>query len=1087
MPNTIVVNKEYFDNIKIAIDCLNGFFTSGLKNKNFPVLDDSYNLDNSIMAIVESINHLDPTWIDDSEKVESAIQKINEVVANTDINDDYNIYETILNSNDKSIIDTISAFTSFKMVQFIADHFDDFGKLVNAIYSMEMFLKPSMYTNELDIFTRSINTDEVPELGLEVKIFDVKQYVDGILANPLIKFSTELDLEGEIARISNGDDLNDFEIVVNNSVQEAAEVNYFEGYKPLHLKYNEKDSKWIISKQFEKVVNDLISGLRKCDTTDDLIKYFNGDSTPKSAAFFKNICPFILGKLFSNEKKYPVGDYDDADMKKYIDSYKSIADQGPGPKRYQNYDIFSTFKTDKDGTIQFLEDFLKLNIVNKKDIIVSNHTLLIIFNIFDSRIYFDIMYNLLPEEKRTGSYATEDGFVKEIRARLNKNSRESAAYNEDPQSSSDEGKDPKTSEEVQEYVAYEMKKYGDMSFSDIVNCEHYQYLLSLEAATFDDSLYNEEISNQDVNNFIGESYEVDLPCVIFQEANVMNNRERLQAAVANLVEVMTKIVQLDRSHRWTNNAFADHYKTFLGQFFFTDRGAESNYTDLKSTYVLLNRAIKGKMGTFKSDEMKALTTLKDICGEIWKTVKIFWVTPVNFLRHYTSLRNGVKQKATRTMAELAMKIVRLKPSIQFILNDKFVTESLFISNPGMIIYEQESGEIPDYIASRIKFAKETDTAPEPTLSSFDTSSYPSNTPLNSIDDLAGSIDSKLSADGSLEDMLGTGYEENANKGEHEGKVVINITNNYTHSFNKDSYHTNTSNKDDHSVDKTTSITDSNNDESHNKHIDSSRKSVKNVDDHSSTSNVSTSVGPNNNNNSSNVTNDTKDSTSETESTEDNEITLSNGMTLQEMFMVLESKEPQSLTVSADPPKEDLLTKSMDFDRKTLPAQQEAKKGTQKFTNTIKGITKVPKRTKQWFQNIVDSFIKRDEDAVKKDITDNPSYRSSLYKAFRLAMTLGKTGIAFAINGYFGAVYLGIQALKVADRPRLKKEVQDELTAELEIIEERIKFIDHKGSYSNQIPEKYLEEKFRLIRQKQKIEAMLMNTPKSKIKSPRDVW
>ena len=48
----------------------------------------------------------------------------------------------------------------------------------------------------------------------------------------------------------------------------------------------------------------------------------------------------------------------------YVNSYKSIIDNNPGAKRFSNYDLFSTFKTDKRGTIQFIIDFCEINLYN---------------------------------------------------------------------------------------------------------------------------------------------------------------------------------------------------------------------------------------------------------------------------------------------------------------------------------------------------------------------------------------------------------------------------------------------------------------------------------------------------------------------------------------------------------------------------------------------------------------------------------------------------------------------------------------------------------------------------------------------------
>ena len=166
----------------------------------------------------------------------------------------------------------------------------------------------------------------------------------------------------------------------------------------------------------------------------------------------------------------------------------------------------------------------------------------------------------------------------------------------------------------------------------------------------------------------------------------------------------------------------------------------------------------------------------------------------------------------------------------------------------------------------------------------------------------------------------------------------------------------------------------------------------------------TSTSGSNNNNNSNDSVDTKDSTSK----KDGEQKLSNGKTIQEMFMFLESKEPRSSGNNAgDPPKADLLTKAMDADRKTLAKQKSAEKGVQKIANTGKAVLKPISRTKAWLTKMVDSLIKRDEDKVKAELIENHSYRSAIFKANRIALKLGLIGISFAIQPYLGAIALGV--------------------------------------------------------------------------------
>lgn len=196
-------------------------------------------------------------------------------------------------------------------------------------------------------------------------------------------------------------------------------------------------------------------------------------------------------------------------------------------------------------------------------------------------------------------------------------------------------------------------------------------------------------------------------------------------------------------------------------------------------------------------------------------------------------------------------------------------------------------------------------------------------------------------------------------------------------------------------------------------------------------------------------------------------------------MFLESKEPQSNGNNAgNPPKEDLLTKAMDKDRETLAKQQGAKKGLTKALNTGEAVLKPVTRTKQWLTKFVDSMIKRDENKVKAEIIENDSYRSSVYKAARLALKLGMTGLFFSIQPYLGATYVAVQGLKAYDKQRLKKEVQQEMEAELEVINEKIEDLSRSDR-----PED-LKKKYEYMRMKKKVEQQILKAPGSTIRHPR---
>ena len=218
------------------------------------------------------------------------------------------------------------------------------------------------------------------------------------------------------------------------------------------------------------------------------------------------------------------------------------------------------------------------------------------------------------------------------------------------------------------------------------------------------------------------------------------------------------------------------------------------------------------------------------------------------------------------------------------------------------------------------------------------------------------------------------------------------------------------------------------------------------------------------------------------------VKFSNGITVQEMFAFLESKEPlsnesettpgrksssDSLTASMrKPPKSDALTRSMDRDRKFRGKLQETDRKVQKFGNTVRAALRPIDRTKKWLTNVVNSLVERDENKVKEEIIENPSYRTALYKALRLACKLGLTGIAFTISGWLGVAVVAYEAGRALDKDRMRREVQDEMVTELKIMDEKIERAKDKHNQ---------EELYQLIRLRGKMEAIAADASKGRWK------
>jgi hypothetical protein len=81
---------------------------------------------------------------------------------------------------------------------------------------------------------------------------------------------------------------------------------------------------------------------------------------------------------------------------------------------------------------------------------------------------------------------------------------------------------------------------------------------------------------------------------------------------------------------------------------------------------------------------------------------------------------------------------------------------------------------------------------------------------------------------------------------------------------------------------------------------------------------------------------------------------------------------------------------------------------------------------------------------------------------RLALKLGLTGICFTISGYFGAAYAGVQVARFADKQRLRREVQDEMVTELQIMDEKIAHAKEEGNQ---------KELYKLMRLRSKMEGI----------------
>jgi len=523
----ITVKNTYFTNFAKCVESLNAFFQSEYKTKNFPMLDeDDVEIEPTMLGILKWMESIDPTWIDDTSKIEDALQEIHKALDEITSEDADTDNEFSLEPETQSLIDS---FVGYKMLQFMSEHKSGIEELFEGIYSLELFTTPSKYANVINTFSEPISLNELGENIVNMltgdegyKLFDVSTYVKGVLHSEYINAPNVLKPEIEIERIKKSKDRTDIEIVVDdrgdngddgNSVVaesyliERAEINFFEETNPPHIRYHEDSKKWQISKQFTAAITRLLAGLKTCDTVEDIEEFINTNANKINPDDYTcMVLPVILARVFDNPKKFTNRVFDDKALKKYTDSYASIMKQNNGAKRFKNYDLFTVFKTDKEGTLQFLEDFLTLRLASDPNAYVKNHELLILFNIFDSRIYFDILYNVMPQSVRENEWKNEDNFVKSIRARLNANSRKSNPYDQAAKKPIDQtvNNDVQNMTDVTEYVYNYIDKRTDMTISEMHLCEEFLDVVHQEINTLGDRFYNEGYSPLEVLQFIQE-------------------------------------------------------------------------------------------------------------------------------------------------------------------------------------------------------------------------------------------------------------------------------------------------------------------------------------------------------------------------------------------------------------------------------------------------------------------------------------------------------------------------------------------------------------------------------------------------------
>lgn len=1120
MAQTIVIKKEYFDNINTTIEAMNKFFGSGFKTKSFPVVNNDFQLDRILARTISWLNNVEPSWVSNPKDAEAALNKLRALaekaapeetpetpeapgvtkeadestadaekaapakeaedidLSDGNVTPDPDLGETdpainsvwakLIDGTDKAATDTFHQFIGFKMLQLITNHYDEFEQLLNGIYSFQLFIKPSEYRNAIQIFTAPLEVPELTDISPlpgEYKLFTPEDYVGSIFDNDQIKLPDDMMETTEVARFAAYTDLADTEVVIDDTVQEAAKVDLFENFKPNHIKYDQSSGKFKISRQFEAVVNKLIASLQACDSTEDLVQLFANEPM-KVDMFTMNVFPCILLRVFNSTKKYPFDMHDVDATFRYTDSYKSILAQNAGARRYANIDLFSTFKTNKATTIKFLKDFLTLELVNSNRPAIGDRTLLTIFNIFDSHIYYTILYHLIPKPNQS-----LDEFIKTSRKKVNGATKAANPYQKDKSTS---GK-LRTSNQVQESVIETMKELGDLSIADTQYCDLFAETVYDEISTLGDDFYNREISSTMIDRYIGESYDL-FPGT--GDVYVEFSRRQKSLLAGSLIGVLIPGILGFATPLFPHTLIELLLSVNVGAVaggMISSYSYESKHL-IDDTVGYINEVIE-ILRAKRNNSVRGVKQFKTACKDLRDSCKV--------LSHNKNV-NLKDQSEFARMADICKDVIKdiklggknetlLKNFLEglFKIREILTGEKTSDIKAKPVQEAAETGDIPDYMKDRIAIS---DADPNKKPTTVTDVSVPPETPVNDIDDLGDSIDARCDNGGDeLEDTFGAGYTGQVlppNKG-GPGHVVYNITNNYTNSHNT----------------TTTTTTHSSNDLSSGKTITNktvttnTSSTVTNANDLSSNKRSAGSrTKPTTNN---------YDNTSTPANTKESDNTFSNGKSVQEVFALLNSSEPLFVEGDAgEPPKADVLTDAtndaLDRDRKLLAAQQKLKRGVTNAGNTVKAALKPVTRAKSWLRSVADSFMKRDENAIKGDILDNKNYRTAMYKACRIALKTGKFALFSAISPWFGVMYAGKLALDLADRERLRKEVASEVSVEIQIMNEKIDALKSGNHFGELAPEKQ-QELYKLMRMRQKLVDMVSDSKKHLVHNGKSVY
>lgn len=514
----IIIKQNYFDNIKTAVNGINKFFESEFQIKNFPV--DTTELDWAIANIIELLDDLDPAYVSDNRKLDNTLDMISDSINNSTTST-----QQILSN--RPIRNAIQSIVSYSALIDISNDFDTFNKFINGIYSFDLFMHPSKYKNEILKYSANLKLpDEIEDIDLETSIFDTNQYVYSLFDNPDINFPESMNVNGEIERILAFRDSQNTEVVIDDRtdfgtnetpteqtpveqpsettpeqpVNQPSEQTTTESFYIMEAaltfpceNVRFSNNKFQISSQYKSEIDKIISNFRKCNDVSDVKDFMKNFKMPSAIDI---PFPYIFVKALSDrlsEHEFETLKIENENVFKKKATKKTVS-------KISHYSLYDLFKIDKDSTINFLEDYFKLNLVNNSNAAISNNILLALFNIFDSRVYLLSMYNVKNDN------SDSNAFISEIRKRINANSKATNTYQKSAKDTITDSIDPDT---IKESIDYRIKDYGNITIEEISICEGYRQIINDEINLIDSLAYNNGMSKNDIDNLITEeSYAV---------------------------------------------------------------------------------------------------------------------------------------------------------------------------------------------------------------------------------------------------------------------------------------------------------------------------------------------------------------------------------------------------------------------------------------------------------------------------------------------------------------------------------------------------------------------------------------------------